>query len=173
MTLLFSPYFWLALAGVFALGWTSGCTHEHKEVTRLEASIEADRQVRLAAATAEAEARAAVVVAQEAEQARIKGERDAAFADLAARNKERDTLLARSRVDRDLVARLRDTISTANASAPKGAAGEPSKDPASPAGDTSGSALAGWFDKVAKLYNECRDEVIGWNAYWDKEAAIP
>lgn len=175
LTLVFNPYFWIALAATFMLGWGTGCTHEHAEVTRVEKAWETDKQMRLAAAEAEAKARADIATAAQAKQALAEKRIDDAYTDLKARNKDVDAKLAKLTVDRGIVDRLRDTIRSTNASASDAAtpAAKDSPTAAGPAAITTGQTLAGWFDTVANLYGQCREEVIGWNKFWDEQVAIP
>lgn len=166
-----SPYFWVALIGIFVVGYVTGCSQERGELVKTEAAWEADKKQRLETLKRidnERKAAVEVVQAQALERARKDKE---AFDALQSRTNDIAAELRRVTVELSIVGRLRDAVNTANAETP-GASGKPPQDPAAITAGTSGYALVTWFNDVARLYKECRDEVIEWNAFWDKQMAI-
>lgn len=166
-----SPYFWIALAGFFVVGYVTGCSGERDAKLKVEAAWEADKKQRLATLERINNERQAAVKAVQYEADKRAAKDREAFRALSARTDAISRELVQLRIDNALLERLRDAVRTANAEATGTPAGTP-KDPAPVTGDTSGLALANWFNQVALQYKECRDEVIAWNHFWDTQVAI-
>lgn len=159
-SLLLSPWFWLAVA-LYTVSIAGGAYL--KGESHVQAKWDEDKAARMAHLSE-------IVVgnleeSNKASTAAKDKERVAkdAFDKLAQRNAALSKQLDAAHVDAVIVERLRDAVATANAQA--GAA--PGIPPSAPAAATTGSKLVAWGDAVTDLYRQCKDEVVGFQTWFD------
>lgn len=166
MGLILSPWFWIVVAiwtGMAAAGgWHQGSVHiqglwDKDKLARMEHLAQIVVENTDASNKADADARL------------LAGKTATDFAALEGRTLQLRSRLAAINIDAVVADRVRDAIRTANAEAPPAGGVSPNPPAAAPTtgGGTTGLALAGWSKEVGKLYRACREEVTGFNQWWD------
>lgn len=170
--MIFSPYFWLAIAAICSVCYVAGCTHERKALVAVENAWEADKKERQSEVNRIDKERKDSIAAVTAEAAKKDASRQVAFNALHTQNSALADRLRASRVDSVLLDSLRNSVNAANGSDPR-PADSPADD--APAAATATGSDAGqvsdWFEQVAGFYARCRDQVGNLISAYDKVRA--
>lgn len=149
----------LILAAV--IGTIGLMLHHWKESLREEGREEVRKEWAAARKAAEAVATAANRRA-EIDSAAREAQREKDFRNLRIANGRLQAQLMGACVDPTLLASMRDAVNASNDKGP----GETPPGPPAAARPPDGLAVAEWFNQVAFLYRQCREQVIGW-IEWD------
>ena len=154
--------FWvkaLVIAGLVAAAAVA--FHFWKEKIREEGREEVRAEWAAAREAAKRVAEAANKRAEDDSAAR-EAKREKDFVQLRNKNRRLEAQLMGACVDPTLLASMRDAVRASN---DKGA-GVTEDSPPTATGTPSGLAVSEWFIEVARLYRNCREQVIGW-IEWD------
>lgn len=163
MTAIFSPVFWIGLLVAFVAGAGTGF---FKGEAHVQAKWDEDKAARMAHLAQVVVDNVAAGDKADAEARQRQADSAAAFDSLKKRNAQLSAKLDASRVDGVVLDELRAAVRAANAKAGV-APGVPKGTPAAPGTSATGTQVSDWFDSVAQLYRDCRDEVIGFQGWWD------